>query len=495
MSVIKALDRDYLQGQSKTKFLVATVSFILLFFLGWLMDRSVGSHVLQFMGVGVISFLLMIPMLILKQDELAAVFCLAVHIYVDWYLGLAFIGMALTLVLLVVLFLRRFSQHPWVWPRARGTWIVLLALTLIRTVGAPSFLYGADYYINVFLIALFAFWLGSIIAKDTASIRHSFIGISILGTLIAIHTLLQVTTGHFFFQISVHASYSSIISYFDATSPGIHRAESFLLNADTNGNFFAILLFVPLSLLITSTSSLAKGFYVSTILLMLAAMFLTYSTESFLACGVGLLLFIMLSESVRQRLRTLLSKHNRHRFQILLVIVVALLVLIVVFRSRLYLLYIHAINPAEVSTRLAAWQTGIAVIKTHLLTGLGIGRDVYLRGAEPYRVRAQHSALSHPHDSYLELAALGGIPVACVFILLLVIFFWRSWHNWKCADALTRSVLAGGMVATAVLSLISLLNAGWTLAPLAMIGWLLLGIVSSPLLTQNLKPGNMREGA
>ena len=490
--VNKMLVDKYLQGQNKLRPLMVVISLLLLIMLTWLTYGLVGhSQFFRLISVSGVTLALMAPLIVFRQDEWAILLIITVHLYVDWYLGLTFIGMALTLVLLAALLLRQSFQRTQIWPCARGTWFVQLVLTIFRTVHAPNFLYGADYYINIFFTALLISWLGSIIAKDIVSIRRLFSGLSILGVLLAVHTLIQVTTGHVLFSISTHASSSSIISYFSADSRGVHRSESFLLNPDTNGNFLAMMLFIPLSLCITTSSFLVKSFYACAVLLITSAMFFTYTTGALVSACFGLLIFVVLVRHIF----AYFTKYIRRHFKIALVIALSFLILVLVSSPYLLLLYIHVSNPAEQATRLAAWQTGIAVVKAHPLVGIGIGRDVYLLGAEPYRVSAQILTLSHPHNSYIELAALGGLPVVFVFVLLLVLYFWRALRIWTLANMKNRSILAGGISAVVVLSCVSLVNAGWTLAPLAMIGWLLLGIVSSPLLLQNLAPGNTKEGA
>jgi hypothetical protein len=54
------------------------------------------------------------------------------------------------------------------------------------------------------------------------------------------------------------------------------------------------------------------------------------------------------------------------------------------------------------------------------------------------------------------------------------------------SDVKNRPLLAGGVAAVTALSWYSLSDAGWTVAPLVAIGWLILGVVSSPLLMKNL---------
>src|ERR1700753_2128726 len=55
----------------------------------------------------IIGTCIMVIILLLGQDELAAAYILMIHLYVDWYLGLAIVAQMLTFVLLVILFLTR----------------------------------------------------------------------------------------------------------------------------------------------------------------------------------------------------------------------------------------------------------------------------------------------------------------------------------------------------------------------------------------------------
>ena len=75
-----------------------------------------------------------------------------------------------------------------------------------------------------------------------------------------------------------------------------------------------------------------------------------------------------------------------------------------------------------------------------------------------------------------------------VFLTLLFLALWWAGHNWARAESQTRTLLAGGIAAGVSLSINSLANQGWTAAVLAAMGWLILGVVSSPLLAKKLQP-------
>jgi len=412
---------------------------------------------------------------LLRHDELAAVVIIAIHLYVDWYLGLAFLAQILTLGLLFVIYRHRSAQHPWVFPRALWLWTLFLVLAILPALRAISLKDGAYYYFNVIFYTLPMFWLGLVIAQDVGSLRRLFKMLSIFAALLAIVTIIQARTGVLLFKSTRYDASIASLAHFELGNTGIYRAESFLLNPDSNGAWFALMLLLPLGLYVESISFRAKVLYLVEMFLMLLALLFTYSTGASIAAAVGVVSFIVFAGRMR------------YRIQISLFVPVAAVGLIIVFPSQVHSLLQHASTSAEWSLRLGVWQTGIHVILAFPLTGIGLGRYIYILRAEPYRVPAQFIPVYHPHNSFLELAALGGIPLALLFIALLSLALWLAVQNWIHADVAARTLLAGGLAAIIALSFYSLTNAGWTLTPLTALGWLVLGAISSPLLTRSQK--------
>lgn len=81
---------------------------------------------------------------------------------------------------------------------------------------------------------------------------------------------------------------------------------------------------------------------------------------------------------------------------------------------------------------------------------------------------------------------MGGLPVFLVFLTLLCLAMWWTWRNWKKAEDQTRLLLTGGIGVIVALSINSFGSNSWTIAPLAALGWLILGITSSSLLLYRL---------
>lgn len=414
--------------------------------------------------------------LFFRQNELAVMALIAVHLYVDWYLGLHIVSVSAAVLLLFIFFLTRSPEHPWVEPCALWLWALFLVFAIYPAIRGAATLYDtAFYYPNVIFGAFIMFWVGSVLARDYAAIRRFFKICAAFGTLIAIHTIILSTTGTFLFASSHYDAFLASVSNYDLLGSGTQRVASFFVDPNWNGTFLATMLFIALGLLVSRSSWLEKVLYLGETFLILPALLFTYSNGAWIGVFGGVVAFVLLVGSARYRL--LLS----------FLIVAAALLLTIYFPDQLNLQLQHAARNEELSLRLGAWQTAIQVIKAYPLMGVGLGLHVYLERADPYRVPAQFAPLAHPHNSYLELGAMGGLPLLFAFIALLSFALWLALRNWALMDERTRPLFGGGIAAIIALSVNSFSINGWTLPPLAATGWLILGILSSPLIARSLK--------
>jgi O-antigen ligase len=433
-------------------------------------------------GIVVALAIMMVLLLFFRLDHLIAVLIIAIHIYFDFYLGWGVVGLVVSLLLLTIFFFRRSSQHPWVMPRSLWMWFLLLIIAIFPATHGISTLDSLYYYLTVIASSFVFFCLGTTLIKNGADVQQLFKWLAHLGTGIAVIALMQAATGTLLFGSSRYDLYlTSIGNYQLWVGSGIYRIGAFFVNPDSFGGFLSLILLLPLCLFTQSASLWGKILYLVEMLILLFTVLSTYSTESWLAICGGLVCFFVLVGS--------------HRYRILMLLIAASIgaLMLILVPEQISLQIQHATAPSELALRNGAWQTGLQVIRAFPLTGLGLGRYVYIQRAEPYRVIAQYRPLDHPHDAYLELAALGGIPLAVVFVLLLLYALWQAWRNWLHADTKTRSLLAGGIASAIALSCYSISDAGWTLAPLLAIGWLVLGAISSPLLTKHLHQRTIEE--
>ena len=131
-------------------------------------------------------------------------------------------------------------------------------------------------------------------------------------------------------------------------------------------------------------------------------------------------------------------------------------------------------DPAQKDLRLGAARTALDVIEARPLVGLGMGWDRYIQAAEPYRdVSRQYIPLAHPHNSYLELGAMLGLPALGAFAALM----------WVGARGGRRGRLSGSETAAfagaAVLLVMSLTVNAVTLPFMSTLFWVAWWVVAS----------------
>ncbi|WP_376794696.1 O-antigen ligase family protein [Thermogemmatispora sp.] len=419
--------------------------------------------------------LFLVLLLYLRCDEILAVTVALVHLYLDFYMSLIATAQLLTLVLLVVFFLGRSPQRPWAEPRPLWLWLLFLGLTIFPALrGATNLDDALFYYPNIIVGSFLFFWLGLNTARNLQSLWLSLELLAAFGALIAAHTIVIEVTGKFILGTSLHDPFLKSVSNFTLGETGVQRIGGFFVDPNWNGTFFAFVLFIPLGLYAHTRSWVARLVYLSEALLIGPALLFTFSGGAWVAACCGLILFLLLVDSWRLRLQIALS------------IFLVSLILLVFFSDQLQLLFGHLTGQGELSLRLGAWETGLNVIMAYPLTGVGFGLSIYMQDSGPYRSPLQYVPLAHPHDSYLEFGAMGGLPVLVVFLALLACYLWKGWRNWQLCDSRHRALLAGGLAAVGALCINSISINGWTLPPLACFGWLMLGLISSPLLHASL---------
>lgn len=415
----------------------------------------------------------------LRLDELMVMLIIAVHVIVDWYLALRLVSLLMSFTLLFVCYLGRSPDRPWVKPRMIWLWVLFLTLTIYPAIKGALDLYDADtYYPSIVLSAFIMFWLGNIVAKKISSVRLVFQLLAFFAALMAVHTIIEATTGKFLFEseraqalLNSRSNYQLVQNGLQIIGAGVSRAASFFGQPNGNGNFLAFNFFLPLGLFIESKKVWAKILYLVEMPLIILALMFTYSTGAWIALLSGMAAFVIFV--------------GRVRYSALLLALIALLTLIVftVFPTQLALQLSHASANNESSLHIGSWQTALRVTEAYPIYGVGLGDQAYLTRAEPFRVPAQITPLFEPDNSYLQWGAMAGIPVMLIFLSLLVCVFWYAYRNWRRVDAAYRPLLGGGIASLVALSINSFSLNGWTdPGGMASLGWLIAGLLVSPLI-------------
>jgi len=423
----------------------------------------------------------LITVIVCRWDEIMALIIIVGCILIDWYrlvdfslLRFPILAPALSSLLIGVMLLSRTQERPWIPVPYLWLWGMLLVLVVAAIARAIPAYYSEAitfYGLQVFLTPLLLYVVGVQLGRDLPTVRRVLVLVSGFGALVAAHTILVAQTGIFLFSTQHEADYLGIKGDFVLTDTNTSRVGSFLLNPDWNGTFLMMMACISAGLFIASSSRGTRLIHAIELALILPALLFTYSLAALAATGCGFLVLI------------LMAGRRRSVIGLLAVIGSAIVLIAVAFPTQLGVLQQHASAPREGALRLGAWLTALRVIAANSVSGIGLSQFTYLQRAEPYRVPQEFVQLSHPHESYLELAAMGGIPLLVTFLALVGVVLWTAVRACRGADMLHRPLLAGALAAFVGLAFNSLAINAWTLPPLAAIAWFIAGLLSSPSLT------------
>jgi O-antigen ligase len=420
--------------------------------------------------------------ILLRFDVFTATLVIVICLIQDWY-GLAplpvrfpVLSLVVAFALLAVLFFDQSPEHPWVPVPGFWIWVIFVLACAPHILQSVNLLEGVKYFAQVPVTSALLWILGVQLIRTPAQLRQLLAGLAAFGALIAVHSIIFSLTGDLLLATPDAIAHLASTQNFKITNTVFFRAGSFIGSPDWNGVFLAMLAFLPLALLIEARSAFTKAVYVIEFILIVLALLFTYSTAAWLALAAGLVAFLYLAR-------------NRSALLVVGALLIGVPVLIlVIFPGQAVALLGHVTAQGQLSLRLGAWETGLRVMLANPLTGIGLGGDTYILRAAPYRSPLQTIELGHPHNAYLELGAAAGIPIMLFFLALLALSFRRMLKTASVADRAYTPLLAGGIACLVSLAFNSIAINGWTLFPLAAIGWLLAGALASPALQRAVTP-------
>jgi O-antigen ligase len=456
----------------QTNLLVGSCALVALAF-GAVLGRAQDPYLYVVALGGVV----VICLFVFRQNDLLGAMIVATAIVIDSYqlvqLPLRFTAVATVIAGLAVLtcYFYQSPKRPWTNTPYLWIWSLILLLAAIEIPFSVSLSNALRYFITVLVNMPLAYMLGVQIGQDMTRVRRLVIALAVLAALISVHAIIQAQLRTFLFFVPVWSSVLASNSNYVLSGTDKIRAGSFFINPDKLGVYLGVMLPVLLGLGVALKSPWARlAAFVGAGQVALGLL-LTYSTASFIATGAGLLAAFLLVARGWARL---------YLPAIVLALAVALGTL---FPASVQALQGHATAAGEVSERVGAWQTGITTIAHNPLTGVGLGYTNYvLRTNDLYRSPLETVPVDDPQNSFLELAAMGGVAVALLYMLVLGLCSFRAWKNYVRARDDERVLIGAVLVSLIVLTVNSFATPGWTFPALGVLGWLLLGAIASPSL-------------
>lgn len=433
-------------------------------------------------------FVFTVGIILLRRDRAAAVLCVALLLWIDWY-GLIKVNSVIPLTLPAVgfflvaralegrIYLRPREWVPWARLPQWWLWALVPLLGALAFAHSPSRVDAAYYFLTVLCLAPLFWALGTQVARTTADLRALLNMLTVIGVIVALHSIVESAAHVFLFETPGHRTDVFTHGFFTLVtgSTTVIRASSFLGNPDSDGPFLAVMACCALGLLVTARAWPARILGAAETLIIVVALLFTYTAAAWIAFGCALIVFLAL------------ATHGLRRVYLFGGTAAAGLAGYVIFRTHFAALFEHAKGPNELSLRIQIWDTAVHLIRAHPLFGIGLGLGApYERVAAPV-ARALHDQLdSHPHNVFLELAALAGIPLLLAFLAVLALTVRRLLSHYLRAAWEERALFAAALAAVTVMCVDGLADRTWTLPPIAAVGWLILSAAAAPALGASL---------
>jgi O-antigen ligase len=453
------------------------VALIVLIALGALLVGTVASAALSLdKFLALVAAVGVLCLFLVRQDELTGAISVAIAIVVDYYqiIPLPIFFPAIATVIagagVLIIYLSPSADRPWVPVRYLWIWVLILLLQALDIPLSSSPAAALHYYVVVIFNAALGYVLGTQFGTDISRLKKLLIPLAVLASVIAIHGIIESTTGNFLFLTPSWASWLAVENYYILFGTNQIRAGSFLINPDDFGTYCSVMLPILLGLVVAAKSVRGKVLASVGAFLVSLALLFTFSTAAWIATAVGVFAALVL------------IARGWARLYLPTLILAVMGLLAVAFQGAVQVLIAHATAPRELGLRIGAWLTGLNVIQHNPLIGVGLGYSNYVARSIPYRSPQQDIALSHPHNSFLEVAAFGGVPTGILYIAVLLLVIWQAFGNYRRAHAHDKVLIGSILVAVLVLTVNSLATAAWTFQPVALLAWMILGAAASPYL-------------
>lgn len=354
-------------------------------------------------------------------------------------------------------------------PVSRWFWLYALALIVAGIIGSrhvneiPSVLhltgaisfnsaagYLRDYLAKPLLVLLVSFMVSQAVSRGMGALRL-VVMVTLGFWILAIAIFLYLGVHGFSLSLLASSGARRVLSVFGIFSNDIAQALNLSL---------AVLLFTWAEL---PNGSKTKLFFLASLIVLTAAMLLTFSRGGFLAFAVLCAYFLV----TRRRIRTLIAS--------IIVLVVALTLLPAAFLHRAA----TGISSGNLSTISAGrinhiWIPLIPELWRHPLFGNGLSSIMWSHAIRTGSILA----VTLPHNAYLGV----GLDFGLIGGTVVMTFFFSLWRDFgqlcrRESDAVMKGLLQGGRAALLVLAVEGLADSRFTPSASQAMLWVMVGIL------------------
>jgi len=294
------------------------------------------------------------------------------------------------------------------------------------------------------------------------------------------------------FIVALYGFYQYVITGDVIAVEGVRRMRGVYPSPNNLSLFLGRAVSLSGVLAIWGTRGWRRWFYSIAGVVMVGALFLTFSRAAWLVGLPAMLLFVGLVRGVE------MSARQRWRALIVTVGAVAVLALSVIpFASTPRIASLLDFSPGSSTyRRLRLWQASLQMIRDHPLFGVGLDNFLYQYRSHYVLPGAQDDPnLSHPHNLILDFWARLGIPGVIALLWLVIAFFRTGWQLYRSTEERLQTLTFGFMASMVYALAHGLLDNSFFLVDLAYVFMLTLGAVAAMHASQPYGTGNRRQSS
>ncbi|HHV30240.1 O-antigen ligase family protein [Acetivibrio mesophilus] len=380
-------------------------------------------------------------------------------------------NVAIALFLVFLIFINTIIQRYWMFNFKALDYTLILFMTAVVVSFATSMNISSSIKYLLFYVAGFLFVLVIVSTVKNENSLQTIIEMMLFGiTVIGSYGLWQSISGAVVFDPSL-------------TDVGMNQGMPGRIYATmSNPNNFGEILIMALpfyvSVILNSKTFFKKVVYIVMALPPLVALFNTGSRSSWIGFAVSVIVITFLI--------------NKRLLPFILLGGVMMIPFLPQYVYNRILTIFRASQDTSAQTRIKILQTVKPMLKTYMVSGVGLGSDIFRQLIQNYKLYTK-AVPPHTHILYLQIWIEIGLAGFATFIWYIYRTIKNSVIGVYNSTPTLKTILAAGTAALSGILVTSLVEYSWYYPRVMVMFWVLLGIIASAISLAELKNRKLSE--
>lgn len=368
-------------------------------------------------------------------------------------------NVAIALFLVFLIFINTIIQRHWVFNFKALDYTLILFMVAVVISFATSMNVSSSIKYMLFYLACFLFVLVIVSTAKNENSLQTIIEMMLFGiTVIGLYGLWQSISGAVVFDPSLTDV------EMNQGMPG--RIYSTMSNPNNFGEILIMALPFYVSVILNSKTFFKRMVYIAMAFPPLIALFITGSRSSWIGFAVSI---VVITFFLNKRL--------------LPFIVLGGVMMIPFLPQYVYnrlLTIFRASQDSSAQTRLKILETVAPMFKTYMVSGVGLGSDIFRQLVQNYRQYSK-AVPPHTHVLYLQIWIEIGLAGFITFMLYIYRTIKNSIIGIYNSSLTLKTILAAGVASLAGILVTSLVEYSWYYPRVMVIFWVILGIITAAI--------------